>query len=72
MLKYHILFNKSNKKNLSNYNIYTQKSANRTHIHKLSRNEPLTSHTINMILNILVEYAVRSDDSEINIDRTKK
>ncbi|MCM1183355.1 MAG: helix-turn-helix transcriptional regulator [Roseburia sp.] len=64
MIKYDKLFKTLKENNISQYSLYTYHGVSRSQIHRLRKNQPVTTHTLNMMLNILGEGFTLNDIAE--------
>lgn len=53
MIKFDKLFQTLNRNGISQYQLYTYHGISRAQIQRLKNNQSVTTHTLNMILNIL-------------------
>lgn len=61
MIKFDKLFQTLKKNGISQYNLYTYRDVSRTQIQRLKKNQSVTTHTLNRILNILGEGFTLND-----------
>ena len=68
MIKFDKLFKTLKKNGISQYNLYTHYGISRSQIHRLKTNQSVTTHTLNIILNILGEGFTLNDIAEFSPD----
>ena len=61
MIKFDKLFQTLKKNDISQYNLYTYRDVSRVQIQRLKKNQSVTTHTLNRILNILGEGFILND-----------
>lgn len=61
MIKFDKLFQTLKKNGISQYNLYTYGDISRAQIQRLKKNQSVTTHTLNRILNILGEGFTLND-----------
>ncbi|MCI9052465.1 MAG: helix-turn-helix transcriptional regulator [Lachnospiraceae bacterium] len=61
MIKFDKLFQTLKKNDISQYNLYTYRDVSRAQIQRLKKNQSVTTHTLNRILNILGEGFILND-----------
>ena len=61
MIKFDKLFQTLKKNGISQYNLYTYRDISRAQIQRLKKNQSVTTHTLNRILNILGEGFILND-----------
>ncbi len=61
MIKFDKLFQTLKKNGISQYNLYTYRDVSRAQIQRLKKNQSVTTHTLNRILNILGEGFILND-----------
>ena len=61
MIKFDKLFQILKKNGISQYNLYTYRDVSRAQIQRLKKNQSVTTHTLNRILNILGEGFTLND-----------
>ncbi len=64
MIKFDKLFQTLKKNGISQYNLYTYQDISRAQIQRLKKNQSVTTHTLNRILNILGEGFTLNDIAE--------
>lgn len=64
MIKFDKLFQTLKKNDISQYNLYTYRDVSRAQIQRLKKNQSVTTHTLNRILNILGEGFTLNDIAE--------
>ena len=64
MIKFDKLFQTLKKNGISQYNLYTNRDVSRAQIQRLKKNQSVTTHTLNRILNILGEGFTLNDIAE--------
>ncbi len=64
MIKFDKLFQILKKNGISQYNLYTYRDVSRAQIQRLKKNQSVTTHTLNRILNILGEGFTLNDIAE--------
>lgn len=64
MIKFDNLFQTLKKNGISQYNLYTYRDVSRAQIQRLKKNQSVTTHTLNRILNILGEGFTLNDIAE--------
>ena len=72
MIVFDKLFETLKKKGISQYYLYTKKGISRSQIHRLKMNESVTTHTLNVLLNILGDDVTLSDIAEFIPDKENK
>ena len=68
MIKFDKLFQTLKENGISQYSLYTRHGISRSQIQRLKNNESVTTHTLNMILNILGEGFSLNDIAEFTPD----
>lgn len=68
MIKFDKLFQTLKKNDISQYNLYTYRDVSRAQIQRLKKNQSVTTHTLNRILNILGEGFTLNDIAEFILD----
>lgn len=69
MIKYDKLFKTLKENNISQYSLYTHYGISRSQIQRLKENQSVTTHTLNMMLNILGEGFSLDDIAEFTPDK---
>ena len=69
MIKFDKLFQTLKKNDISQYNLYTYRDVSRAQIQRLKKNQSVTTHTLNRILNILGEGFILNDIVEFIPER---
>lgn len=69
MIKFDKLFKTLKEKKISQYDLYTYRGVSRSQIQRLKRNESVTTHTLNRMLNILGEGFTLNDIAEFIPDK---
>lgn len=64
MIKFDKLFQTLKKNGISQYNLYAYRDVSRAQIQRLKKNQSVTTHTLNRILNILGEGFTLNDIAE--------
>lgn len=72
MIKFDKLFNTLKFNKISQYNLYTYQGVSRSQIQRLKRNESVTTHTLNKLLNILGESFTLNDIAEFIPDEKEE
>lgn len=72
MIKFDKLFNTLKENGISQYNLYTHYGISRSQIQRLKTNQSVTTHTLNMMLNILGEGFTLNDIAEFIPDEPKE
>lgn len=72
MIKYDKLFKTLKENNISQYSLYNHYGVSRAQIQRLKENRSVTTHTLNMILNILGENFTLDDIAEFIPDKVDK
>ena len=68
MIKFDKLFRTLKEYGISQYSLYTHHGISRSQIQRLKNNESVTTHTLNMILNILGDGFSLNDIAEFSPD----
>ncbi|MEH2932931.1 helix-turn-helix transcriptional regulator [Candidatus Ventrimonas sp. KK005] len=68
MIKFDKLFQTLKENGISQYSLYTHHGVSRSQIQRLKNNQSVTTHTLNMILNILGEGFSLNDIAEFTPD----
>lgn len=71
MIKYDKLFKTLKENNISQYSLYKYHGVSRSQIQRLKDNESVTTHTLDMLLNILGEGFTLDDIAEFIPDKTE-
>lgn len=71
MIKFDKLFKTLKTNGISQYRLYTHYGISRSQIQRLKNNESVTTHTLNIILNILGEGFTLDDIAEFMPDEKK-
>lgn len=71
MIKFDKLFKTLKANGISQYRLYTYYGVSRSQIQRLKNNESVTTHTLNIILNILGEGFTLNDIAEFIPDAEK-
>lgn len=71
MIVFNKLFETLKKKGISQYHLYTKEGISRSQIHRLKQNESVTTHTLNVILNILSDDVTLNDIAEFIPDKAE-
>ncbi|MEY8389831.1 XRE family transcriptional regulator [Lachnospiraceae bacterium] len=71
MIKFDKLFKTLKSNGISQYKLYTRYGISRSQIQRLKNNESVTTHTLNIILNILGEGFTLNDIAEFTPDEKK-
>lgn len=69
MVRFDNLFKTLKENGISQYQLYTYYGINRSQIHRLRKNKPVTTYTLNRILNILGEGFTLNDIAEFIPDK---
>ncbi len=69
MIKFDKLFKTLEENGISQYSLYTYHGISRSQIHRLKTNQSVTTHTINILLNILGEGFTLNDIAEFTPDQ---
>lgn len=69
MIVFDKLFKTLKEKGISQYYLYTKKGISRSQIHRLKKNESVTTHTLNVLLNILGDDVTLDDIAEFIPDK---
>ena len=69
MIVFDKLFETLKKKGISQYYLYTKKGISRSQIPRLKMNESVTTHTLNVLLNILGDDVTLDDIAEFIPDK---
>lgn len=69
MITFDKLFQILKENGISQYNLYTYRGVSRSQIQRLKMNNSVTTHTLNMILNILGEGFTLNDIAEFIPDQ---
>ncbi|MDE6908927.1 MAG: helix-turn-helix transcriptional regulator [Lachnospiraceae bacterium] len=69
MVRFDKLFKTLKENGISQYQLYTYYGINRSQIHRLRKNKPVTTYTLNRILNILGEGFTLNDIAEFIPDK---
>lgn len=72
MIKFDKLFKTLKENGISQYNLYTHYGISRSQIQRLKTNQSVTTHTLNMMLNILGEGFTLNDIAEFIPDESKE
>lgn len=72
MIKYDKLFKTLKENNISQYSLYNRYGVSRAQIQRLKENRSVTTHTLDMILNILGEDFTLDDIAEFIPDKVDK
>ena len=68
MIKFDKLFQTLKKNGISQYSLYTRYGVSRSQIQRLKNNQSVTTHTLDMILNILGDGFTLNDIAEFTPD----
>lgn len=68
MIKFDKLFQTLKENGISQYSLYAKHGVSRAQIQRLKNNESVTTHTLNIILNILGEGFTLNDIAEFTLD----
>lgn len=71
MIVFDKLFETMKEKGISQYFLYTKMGISRSQIHRLRKNESVTTHTLNILLNILGDEYTLNDIAEFIPDKEK-
>ena len=72
MIKFYKLFKTLKENGISQYNLYTHYGVSRSQIQRLKTNQSVTTHTLNMMLNILGEDFTLDDIAEFIPDEPEE
>ena len=72
MITFDKLFQTLNEKGISQYNLYTYRGVSRAQIQRLKKNSSVTTHTLDMILNILGEGFTLDDVAQFIPDKKEE
>lgn len=72
MIKFDKLFKTLKENGISQYSLYTHYGISRAQIQRLKTNQSVTTHTLNVILNILGEGFTLNDIAEFTPDEKRK
>ncbi len=72
MIKFEKLFRTLKENGISQYNLYTHYGISRSQIQRLKTNQSVTTHTLNMILNVLGDGFTLDDIAEFTPDEKEK
>lgn len=72
MIKFDKLFKTLKENGISQYNLYTHYGISRSQIQRLKTNQSVTTHTLNMMLNILGKDFTLDDIAEFIPDEPKE
>mgnify|MGYP001080101632 CR=1 FL=1 len=72
MIQFDKLFKTLRENGKSQYSLYTYYGINRAQIQRLKKKQSVTTHTLDMILNILGEGFTLDDIAEFTLDTKKK
>lgn len=72
MIKFDKLFDTLKKNDISQYSLYKKHGISRAQIQRLKNNQSVTTHTLNIILNILGEGFTLNDIAEFVPDINEK
>ena len=72
MITFTKLFTTLKENGISQYSLYTKYGISRAQIQRLKENQSVTTHTLDMILNILGEGFTLDDIAEFTPDEQKK
>ena len=72
MIKFEKLFRTLKENGISQYNLYTDYGISRSQIQRLKTNQSVTTHTLNMILNVLGDGFTLDDIAEFTPDEKEK
>ncbi len=72
MIKFDKLFKTLKENGISQYRLYTYYGVSRSQIQRLKNNQSVTTHTLNMILNILGDSFTLDDIAEFTPDDNQK
>lgn len=72
MITFDKLFETLKENGISQYNLYTYRGVSRAQIQRLKKNNSVTTHTLDMILNILGEGFTLNDIAEFTPDQIEK
>lgn len=72
MIKFDKLFKTLKEHGISQYRLYTHYGVSRSQIQRLKTNQSVTTHTLNMILNILGDGFTLDDIAEFIPDEPKE
>lgn len=70
MIRFEKLFKTLKDNGISQYRLYTQYGISRSQIHRLKNNQSVTTHTLDMLLNILGEGFTLDDIAEFTPDQS--
>ena len=68
MIKFDKLFKTLKEQGISQYSLYTHHGVSRSQIQRLKNNQSVTTHTLNMLLNILGDGFTLDDIAEFTPD----
>lgn len=68
MIKFDKLFKTLKEQGISQYSLYTRHGVSRSQIQRLKNNQSVTTHTLNMLLNILGDGFTLNDIAEFTPD----
>ncbi len=69
MIVFDKLFKTLKEHGISQYSLYTHYGISRSQIHRLKENQSVTTHTLNMLLNILGDGFTLDDIAEFKPDK---
>ncbi len=72
MIKFDKLFTTLKEKGISQYRLYTYYGISRSQVHRLKSNQSVTTHTLNIILNILGEGYTLNDIADFTPDEKEE
>ncbi len=72
MIKFDKLFTTLKEKGISQYRLYTHYGISRSQVHRLKSNQSVTTHTLNIILNILGEGYTLDDIADFTPDEKEE
>ena len=72
MITFTKLFKTLKENGISQYQLYTYHGVSRAQIQRLKENQSVTTHTLNMILNILGEGFTLDDIAEFTLDEKEE
>lgn len=70
MIKFEKLFTTLKENGISQYRLYNHYGISRSQIHRLKTNQSVTTHTLDVLLNILGEGFTLDDIAEFTPDQT--
>jgi len=72
MITFDKLFHTLKENGISQYSLYQKHGISRSQIQRLKNNQSVTTHTLNMILNILGDNFTLNDIAEFTPDKKEK